>query len=85
LLAIVIVVVVIVVVLVIEIVVIADPHRCAIAIADAIAIAAPDWRIARSAMATALLFLRGWAMNTQVEYLPYRPGFKQHRGLSNRH
>jgi hypothetical protein len=48
-----------VVIVVVAIVADVDPPRGAIAIANAIAIAAPDWRIVGSAMATALLFHRG--------------------------
>jgi hypothetical protein len=59
--------VVIVVVLVVTIDAIADPPCGTIAIANAITIAAYGWCIVGSAMATALLFLGGSAINTKVE------------------
>jgi hypothetical protein len=55
------------VVVVITIIVIADLLCSTITIANAIAIAAPGWHIAGSAMAMAILFLGGWAIKTEIE------------------
>jgi hypothetical protein len=63
LLAIVVVFIAIVVIVVIAIVVIANPPCGTIEIATAIRIAAPSLCIIGSAMAMALLFLGGWAIN----------------------
>jgi hypothetical protein len=58
-LAIAVVVIVVIVVVVVPIVIIANPPCNSVAIANAIAIAAPGQRIVRSVMATALLLYRG--------------------------
>jgi hypothetical protein len=58
---------VIVVIVVVVIVVIAYPPHGTITIADAIMIPSLGWHIVGSAMAMALLFLGGWAINTKVK------------------